>query len=63
MKTLFGRKCKNTQGIDLVIKLEEWSRDKDYDRFGLDEQHIEILGNKVVCYRFHPSRQESGHYL
>jgi len=51
VKTLFGvESVKNTQGIDLVIKLEEWSRDKDYDRFGLDEQHIEILGNKVVCY-------------
>lgn len=51
VKTLFGvESVKNTQAIDLVIKLEEWSRDKEYDRFGLDEQHIEYLGNKVVCH-------------
>lgn len=51
VKTLFGvESVKNTQAIDLVIKLEEWSRDKEYDRFGLDEQYIEFLGNKVVCH-------------
>jgi HPr kinase/phosphorylase len=51
VKTLFGvESVKNTQAIDLVIKLEEWSRDKDYDRFGLDEQYIEYLGNRVVCH-------------
>lgn len=51
VKTLFGvESVKNTQAIDLVIKLEEWSRDKDYDRFGLDEQYIEYLGNKVICH-------------
>lgn len=51
VKTLFGvESVKNTQAIDLVIKLEEWSKDKDYDRFGLDEQYIEFLGNKVVCH-------------
>jgi len=51
VKTLFGvESVKNTQAIDLVIKLEEWNKDKDYDRFGLDEQYIEFLGNKVVCH-------------
>ena len=51
VKTLFGvESVKNTQAIDLVIKLEEWSREKDYDRFGLDEQYIEYLGNQVVCH-------------
>jgi len=51
VKTLFGvESVKNTQAIDLVIKLEEWSKDKDYDRFGLEEQYMEILGNKVVCH-------------
>lgn len=51
VKTLFGvESVKNTQAIDLVIKLEEWSRDIEYDRFGLDEQYIEFLGNKVVCH-------------
>lgn len=51
VKTLFGvESVKNTQSIDLVIKLEEWQKDKQYDRMGLEEQYIEFLGNKVVCH-------------
>ena len=51
VKGLFGvAAVKNTQSVDMVIKLEEWSRDKEYDRLGLDDQYIEFLGNKVVCY-------------
>ncbi|MCD8346891.1 MAG: HPr(Ser) kinase/phosphatase [Lachnospiraceae bacterium] len=51
VKTLFGvESVKNTQQIDLVIKLEEWSRDKEYDRLGLEEEYTEFLGNKVVCH-------------
>lgn len=50
VKTLFGvESVKNTQAIDLVIKLEEWNREKQYDRLGLEEQYIEFLGNRVVC--------------
>ncbi|NLK74540.1 MAG: HPr(Ser) kinase/phosphatase [Clostridiales bacterium] len=50
VKTLFGvESVKNTQSIDLVIKLEEWNKDLQFDRLGLDEQYIEFLGNKVVC--------------
>jgi len=49
--TLFGvESVKNTQSIDLVIKLEEWSKDKSYDRLGLEESYIEFLGNKVPCH-------------
>lgn len=51
VKTLFGvESVKNTQQIDLVIKLEEWNKDKQYDRLGLEETYIEFLGNKVVCH-------------
>ncbi|MDE7299971.1 MAG: HPr(Ser) kinase/phosphatase [Lachnospiraceae bacterium] len=51
VKTLFGvQSVKNTQSIDLVINLEEWNRDKEYDRLGLEEQYTEFLGNKVVCH-------------
>lgn len=51
VKTLFGvENVKNTQTIDLVIKLEEWNRDKEYDRLGLEEEYTEFLGNKVVCH-------------
>ena len=51
VKTLFGvESVKLTQGIDLVVKLEDWNKDNDYDRLGLEEQYIEFLGNKVVCH-------------
>ena len=51
VKTLFGvESVKNTQSIDLVIKLEEWNRNQEYDRMGLEEQYTEFLGNKVVCH-------------
>lgn len=51
VKTLFGvESVKDTQSIDLVIKLEEWDKDKEYDRLGLTEEYTEYLGNKVVCH-------------
>lgn len=52
VKTLFGvLSVRETQNIDLVITLEDWNRDKDYDRLGLDEEYTEFLGNKVVCHQ------------
>ena len=51
VKNLFGvQSVKETGNIDLVIKLEEWDRDKEYDRLGLEEEYTEFLGNKVVCH-------------
>ena len=51
VKTLFGVECvKETQAIDMVIKLEDWDKDKEYDRLGLTEEYTEFLGNKVVCH-------------
>ncbi len=51
VKTLFGvESVKNTQAIDLVIKLEEWNKEQEYDRLGLEDQYTEFLGNKVVCH-------------
>ena len=51
VKALFGASSvKDTQQVDLVIKLEEWDKDKEYDRLGLEEDYIEYLGNKVVCH-------------
>ena len=51
VKMLFGvSSVRDTQSIDLVIRLEEWDRDKDYDRIGLEEEYTEYLGNKVVCH-------------
>ena len=51
VKMLFGvSSVRETQSIDLVIRLEEWDKDKDYDRIGLEEEYTEYLGNKVVCH-------------
>ena len=51
VKALFGvESILDTTNIDMVIKLEEWDRDKDYDRLGLEDNYTEFLGNKVVCY-------------
>lgn len=51
VKALFGASVvKDTQSIDLVIKLAEWDKDKEYDRIGLEEEYTEYLGNKIVCH-------------
>lgn len=50
VKELFGvGSIKQNQSIDLVIKLELWDEEKDYDRLGLQDEYMEILGNKIVC--------------
>lgn len=52
VKTLFGvESVKNTQSINLAIMLEEWDKEQEYDRLGLEEQYTEFLGNKVVCHK------------
>lgn len=51
VKSLFGAaSVRDTQNIDLVIHLEDWDKDKEYDRLGMEEEYIEYLGNKVVCH-------------
>lgn len=52
VKTLFGvSSVRESQTIDLIIHLEEWSKDSTYDRLGLQEEYEEILGNQVTCHR------------
>lgn len=51
VKALYGvLSVKDTQSIDLVIQLEDWVQNKDYDRLGLEDNYIEYLGNQVVCH-------------
>lgn len=51
VKALFGASSvKDTQAVDLVIRLEDWDKDKEYDRLGLEEEYTEYLGNKIVCH-------------
>lgn len=51
VKSMYGVECvKQTQTIDLVINLEEWDKDANYDRLGMEDQYTEFLGNKVVSH-------------
>jgi len=48
VRRLFGMGAvKETEKIDLVINLENWVDGKMYDRLGLDEEKVNILGNKI----------------
>ncbi len=45
VKRLYGMSAvKETEKINLIINLESWVQGKMYDRLGLDEQRINILG-------------------
>ena len=51
VRKLFGvESVRMTQNIDLVIQLEDWNKETDYDRLGLEEKYVEYLGNKVVAH-------------
>jgi len=36
-----------TKSIDLVVHLEMWVKDREYDRLGLREEYMTIMGVKV----------------
>lgn len=47
-RNIFGiGSVKVTEKIDMVIQLEHWDSEKSYDRLGLDDEYITILGNRV----------------
>ena len=51
VKALYGVECvKEKQNIDLVIKLEDWKKENEYDRLGMEDEYTEFLGNKVSCH-------------
>jgi len=48
VRDLFGvAAIRNAKRIELVVQLERWDPDRDYERLGLDELRYEILGLKV----------------
>ncbi len=48
VKAVFGVGCvRNSKRVGLVVELSEWEPDTDYDRTGLTEEHVEILGVRV----------------
>lgn len=45
VKKIFGMGAvKDTEKIDLIIHIEPWQRDKQYDRLGLTDNYTNILG-------------------
>lgn len=47
-RNIFGiGSVKLTEKIDMVIQLEQWDSQKAYDRLGLEDEYITILGIKV----------------
>jgi HPr kinase/phosphorylase len=48
IKSIFGvGRVRNSKRIGLIIELEEWTKQSDYDRTGLKEEYVEILGVRV----------------
>ena len=51
IKDMFGvESVKNTMNIDLVINLQEYSKEEHYDRLGLDEQYTSFLGIRIPSH-------------
>lgn len=50
VRRIFGMgSVKDTENINLVVKMEPWNESVSYDRLGMDEKYYEILGNKCPC--------------
>jgi len=59
VRRLFGiESVKDTERIDMVINLEPWDSEKMYDRFGLEDEYMEILGIRIPALTIpvHPGR-------
>jgi HPr kinase/phosphorylase len=51
VKSLYGVECvKGRTRIDLVIKLQEYKPGSEYDRLGLQDEYLDILGHNVTCH-------------
>lgn len=52
VKAIFGvGGVRNTKRIGLVVELEDWREDSSYDRTGLSEEYVDILGVKIPYLR------------
>jgi len=48
IRDLFGvASTRTSKRVELVVRLERWDPDREYDRLGLDENVFEVLGVKV----------------
>ena len=51
IKRLFGvQSILETQRVDLSVTLDEWNDETVYDRLGLEDHYVEILGNRITNY-------------
>lgn len=51
VKQIFGiGSVKEMKNIDLVVKLELWDQNRQYDRLGLTNEYMDILGINVVSH-------------
>lgn len=51
VKELYGvQAVRLSKSVDIVIKLEPWEKDRQYDRIGLEQETTNILGNTLACY-------------
>lgn len=49
-RRVFGMgSVKVSEKVELVIKLENWDSNKVYDRMGLDDEYMELLGLNIPC--------------
>lgn len=59
VKRIFGvGAVKDTEKIDIVVRLEPWQQGKSYDRMGLETEYTDIMGIKVptTTIPVHPGR-------
>jgi HPr kinase/phosphorylase len=48
VQDLYGATCvKDSQEVEMVITLEEWNSNTEYERLGLEDRSIEILGQSL----------------
>ena len=62
VKTMFGvQSVKDRKIVSLVVNLEEWDKNKEYDRLGMDDESINILGEDIPYYNVpvRPGRNEA----
>lgn len=50
VRELFGLSAvKMSAQLDLVVQLEQWDDEKIYDRLGIDNHYMEIMGLQIPC--------------
>ncbi len=48
VRRLFGMGAvKDTEKIDLIINLEPWNQEKNYERLGMDTEYTELMGIRI----------------